>query len=276
MINFDTDRLIIFCYPTYAGGKFLINSLGLSDDCVFQDSVLANTLTNSDQKFEYLMHQLELQKTTPRWGDLGLGCQQLFGFTSVDFSTMYIEILTAKMYPIIHTLSNGNRYFFIVAHDTLSLKSLLKYWPNAKVVFYQNYREFVNIRHPSDLSTKLVDYWNKIRDDNWPADPPKSDLEVKHLPAYIQVELEQNYNNEIYRFFNTANLFDRAFVRDVVEISATLSPDRWRTWDCAYYSSYDIFVKKLEQYYKWLGLTEVDSDKIKQYYTTWIELATKK
>jgi hypothetical protein len=37
MRNVNTDSVVIVYYPTNAGGKFLINSLGLSNGCYFQD-----------------------------------------------------------------------------------------------------------------------------------------------------------------------------------------------------------------------------------------------
>ena len=89
MINFDTRNLIIVCYPGGAGGKFLINSLGLSDDCVFQDADLASRQLQQDftpaDKFSYLTNKIN--KVTGEWHDLDLGCVQLFGVTNFRLSS---------------------------------------------------------------------------------------------------------------------------------------------------------------------------------------------
>ena len=45
-IDFNTNNIVIVFYPRFAGGKFLINCLGLSDDAVFQNAKLAENQLN--------------------------------------------------------------------------------------------------------------------------------------------------------------------------------------------------------------------------------------
>ena len=94
-INFNTDNLIICCYPSGAGGKFLINCLGLSDDAVFQSHILAEKQLNLNfsqfNKMEYL--DTELKKITSNWNDLNLGCEQLFGIPNHSYFAMSSKLI---------------------------------------------------------------------------------------------------------------------------------------------------------------------------------------
>ena len=47
--NYNTDKLVIVAYPIGAGGKFLINCLGISEDACLQDWELYN-LTSIEKK----------------------------------------------------------------------------------------------------------------------------------------------------------------------------------------------------------------------------------
>jgi len=53
--NFNTSNLVVFQFPRYAGGKFVINCLGLSDNMVLQSRSLAQrqvdgTISLEDKK----------------------------------------------------------------------------------------------------------------------------------------------------------------------------------------------------------------------------------
>lgn len=70
-MNFNTDKLIRVVYPSNAGGKFLINSLGLSKNCVFQHNIFAKTqLAFPDKdfvkiKFNYILRKIKESKNKP-------------------------------------------------------------------------------------------------------------------------------------------------------------------------------------------------------------------
>ena len=120
---------IIVCYPGGAGGKFLINSIGLSNSAVFQDVDLANqqlagNLTSQD-KFNYLVN--ELDKVTTHWNDLNLGCGYITGINP----QLFIE---------------KNLYLFLVAHNSQIMGQRLGQWPNAKIIVFKNSTEFILTR----------------------------------------------------------------------------------------------------------------------------------
>ena len=144
MINFYTDRMVIVCYPGGAGGKFLINSLGLSTGAVFQRIGFAvsqiNNGINTKYKSKYLHYQLDA--VTDHWNDLNLGCGQLFGANNVD----YLTGQELQFDPRIEDVINSGKYIFLVAHDISFLKAYLKIWKNPKIIMFKNTRNFIESR----------------------------------------------------------------------------------------------------------------------------------
>ena len=180
MINFDTDRLVIVAYPWGAGGKFLINCLGLSDNAVFQDFGYASQQLdgkyNRLDKINYIQKKLSEAKNND-WVDLDLGCCHLTAVLNEDYLSMSTDDLRKHpgFHPVISNLSQRNsEYFFMVAHSQDYLDAYLKVWPNAKIIILknceviQNFREaaseYKSIEHPNCLF-----YW----DCDWFFDPEK-------------------------------------------------------------------------------------------------------
>ena len=75
MYNYNTDKLVIVAYPTGAGGKFLINCLGVSKHACLQNWELYD-LTSTEKKQLILDRLQSTLKGT--WNDLDLGCFKMF------------------------------------------------------------------------------------------------------------------------------------------------------------------------------------------------------
>jgi hypothetical protein len=131
---------VIACYPPFAGGKFLINCLGLSDNCVLQDRRLAQK--QLDGKFEladkicYIQSKMDVAKQNLKWTDLDLGCGQLFGTTHE----------TGNFNILIDRVVDKNWYFCHEVHCLQQLKQRLKIWPNSKIIIFKNYKKFIEDR----------------------------------------------------------------------------------------------------------------------------------
>ena len=148
-IDFDTTNMVIVAYPPAAGGKFLINCLGLSDGAIFQDSRLAERQLRGEfkqvDKMNHLITRLNETKINGKWYDLGMGCVELLGICAplyVDYDSIhsvYYSEITSK-------LSNGDKLFFMVAHVEYQLEACLKVWKNAKVIIFKNTEAFVKQR----------------------------------------------------------------------------------------------------------------------------------
>ena len=167
MIDFNTKNLIIAYYPQGAGGKFLINCLGLSDKAVLQHADYIHF--NQTEKIEFLTTRI--QDTANHWADLGLGCSELFGIgNDVYYKYPPSIIKNMKFNSAIETLSNNNLKFFIVAHWPSQCKKYLSTWPNATIIHFKYSDEFINFRTPnSEIKVHVepeVDFPNEIIWDN--------------------------------------------------------------------------------------------------------------
>jgi hypothetical protein len=151
MMNFDTNNLIIACYPGQAGGRFLINSLGLSDDAVFQDQHLAQQQLelsfNQQDKFNLLETRINEVATQHKWRDLGLSCSRFFGINTRDWHLS--PELIRDYGPFTESscqISNSDKKFFIAAHWPDVINRYLSIWPNARVIMFENFTSFINFR----------------------------------------------------------------------------------------------------------------------------------
>ena len=269
MINKDCSNIIIVCYPAWTGGKFLINSLGLSEGGVLQQHLYLDY--NYEQKIQYIKNLLTETQTTKIWKDLNLGCEQLFSIDRNSYKFQYHDIILQKLGPAVHKFTNDSKYFFLVAHDTLELKSQLKFWKNAKVIFFSNYKSFLDKRRTTKpVAKNLVYYWNTIKGPGWPDQPPTTIAELKLLPKFIQDELANEFENWILTYINYPELFDKNYSQHSKQIINQLGPDRSYVWNCDYsYENVSNFLQEIQKIYNWLDLKIVNLEDLEWYYQEW-------
>lgn len=255
MINYFTDNLLHAYYPPGAGGKFLLNCVGLSDRAVLQDrSLVKEQLKNNfsqEQKFNWLLKKLEHSKKTKRWNDLGLTCDLLFG----DFVRYSTEIAT---------LSNSQLIFTKATHDFDIFCRWNKTWPNAKILRLDNYYNFISTYRPHYLLNynhpdSLLITWNAIRSSAWPVQPPTTLEEYNQLGPDICQEDQQMHNNAIMQ--QVVLHEQRTFLQNMNCIA----------WDCDWFFDCDICVNQVEVLYQILHLPDFDREKIKTYFLSWID-----
>lgn len=130
--------MVVVAYPPWAGGKLLINALGLSTSGCLQHSVLAKLqLDNNlppEKKLKFLLEKLSASQYY--WDDLGLGCIQLFGH-QLDNNTIVADLIAKDI------------KFFKVAHNLKNLISILNTWQKAPVICFKNSSNIVDYRRNS-------------------------------------------------------------------------------------------------------------------------------
>jgi len=262
MIDFDTENLVIVCYPRNAGGKFLINSLGLSDDAVFQyDKFVVQQLNGEftpDDKFDYLVNAIS-QKTV--WNDLDLGCTQLFGINSHEYMFYPPEVIKqARFYPIISTLSKTNKKFFIIAHHTRLLDQFLMVWPNAQVIIFKNCQNFISHR----TKNPFIDNWNLIKGADWPTTPSNL-IEYNQLSDAIKFEVEQIFNLQIKEHFIWQSAILDYYEKNILQYN-----NRAIYVDNNMYFSQEETINQIRELYSVLGLSGFNKTNISKYYNMWI------
>ena len=152
MYNKNCKNLVLVSYPPFAGGKFIINTLGLSNGAFFQSiNLVKKQLSNQftrQEKLNYLLKKLnEAQCNT--WRDLDLGCCQLF-FDKFD----------PRVFPKeINTITNNNTgLLFLVCHNVKTFNRLKELWPSAKHIHIINTNRFINFRLNLNLDFDRKNY----------------------------------------------------------------------------------------------------------------------
>jgi hypothetical protein len=269
MINFDSDKLVIVCFPAGGGGKFLVNALGLSDRCLFQNADLAeqqfhDKFTPQD-KLNYLL--VRLDSVSEKWDDIDLHSPYLFGINAIEHVGQSRE--TVVYNPIIEKITHINQhYFFIVAHDLDWTRACLGIWPNAKTILFENYEEFILSRNLKiDNTAEMIDNWKQIRGIDWPVDAPMSLKELDALPEIVRKEAVESFHYD--NFFKTPPFVLERFAEFKQSSLEFKKTNNTISWDVRNYQSAENTVKQLDSLYTTLGLTDFNAQAIKQYYQMW-------
>ena len=275
-VQFATDRIIIVNYPGGAGGKFLMNSLALSQQAVLSHRNL--TSLSSEQKLDLLYTRYE-SMNTPSWRDLDLGCIQLFGNNRsiVNINAQVSESPRWQYSSIIPKLIEQNKYFFVVAHNSNQLAWLLQTWPNAKIIRFINYLDFIqkyrpgsepkttSYNHAWKIKQHIVTWWKTRRSESWPASAPPT-LDVYRLPEYQKIisEIEP-----IKQFI--VNLT----IQQQYDVTGDVTGHWTTAWDASCYLDLELYLQHLEILYTKLGLADFDANKAKSLYTVWVAALTR-
>jgi hypothetical protein len=276
MINFDSDKLVIVCFPAGAGGKFLINSLGLSNRCLFQNAKLAEQQIDGNftpiDKLKYLIDKLNSMKES--WNDLDLHSPYLFDVNASDHVDKTRE--TINYNHIIEKITNLNQqYFFMVSHEMEWTIACLNIWPNARVILFENYEDFISDRNfkIDHLIDDMKVTWNQIRGSDWPIIAPMSIEEFQNIPQDIQNEASTLFHYD--KFFKHPSYILEKFVKfknESMEFKK-IYPNVF-VYDTDSYKSIDDTVKKINELYTKLELDDFNADSIREYYQNWIAKLT--
>ena len=255
MINFYTSNFTIVAYPPMAGGKFLINCLALSPDAVLQDRDYAQqdldgNLSSAD-KMQILRDRIS--KVKRKWNDLMMGCRQLSGAGTNQYREYSGDLSILTFNHVMELLSNSNKLFFIVAHDPVELRCILKIWPNARVIAFSNCLPFITDR-VGDVATE---YWEIIKGSHWPSKAPKTYDELMKCPQFVI--------DEVNRLFPTMyeKLVD-CIERHPHDLSKTVF------WDNDLYFSAEKTVDGVEKLYQIFNLSGFNREYILEYHELWI------
>jgi hypothetical protein len=195
MNRIDSDRNLIFHYPPGAGGKFLINSLGLSEYATFQSCELIQRQLSgqfsSTNKLAYLLDKINNARIFQYWDDLGLGCSQTFSVAP------YNTIMPPNAWQMsaLKTACDRKLMMFIAGHDTLWPDTICMAWPSAKLVDFTNFNKFLSLRKgysPCDNFSPCLAY-----DYSWESDwYLEKDVTLSHIKQlYEQMNLP-DFNEE--------------------------------------------------------------------------------
>ena len=243
--NFNTSNLIVFQFPRYAGGKFVINCLGLSDNMVLQKQSLAQkqideTLSLEDKK-KYIIEYLSWEDAADGWADLRLGDVELFvndekQNTEVAMYHLSLGKQDDDINDTVKFLSqqeDRHLLFPMINHSDTVYRGR---YPNAKVIQFKNNDDFVRTR------TSL------LRDNQMPRDE----------------EQWNNVANEI------SDEFKEKFGKNATFV---LQKEADFLWDTNWFNSVEDTLAGLQSLYRFLNLNDWNKVKefIEEYYCLWIK-----
>lgn len=238
MIDFDTDKLFIAYYQPGAGGKTVLNCLGLSENFCLQD---IHAPLDSFGKFNFLKERIDEYKLGTKWSDLGLGCDELYGLDFKHHTSISIFYHSSMYDPKLIELFMSGVYMPIVCHEYAELEKVQTLFPNSRVLAFTNQYQLVTAR-------KVEPLYQDIRGDEWPANLP---VRFSEFPANIQREISDDFP-----------FLKRFYDNDITEETDYI-------WNVEWFSDVDKTLTEIESLYNVLGLNDFNRERIEYYYNQW-------
>jgi hypothetical protein len=275
-INFQTPNLIMAVYPGGAGGKFLLNCIGVSKQGLLQDykltvAQLGNLLLSEDKKKLILER---LSDTKNKWVDLDLGCWNFFGVGHDEYFYNHIDNPDYFCFfpTVAQVTNNTDLKFSVVAHTMLTAEKMLELWSNATVLLLDNHHKFIKTYRPKYLyNNRLWQYWKNVRAENWPELPPRTKQEYNQFDYQIQHDLETIHSNEIEQYLKDEKTLIREIELNQLIQNKIVKNNKIINWDCNWYFDVDATVDGVREIYNRLELPDFDQEFTINYYKLWID-----
>lgn len=268
------ENFFIFCFPAGAGGNFLINCLSLSDDCVLRSSVLANAQLNNkfdiNDKVQWIKNQIDKSRQENKWEDLELGCSNLMGVWSPMYVREFPEILSNKFDPIVTRLIDKKIPLCLVTHNVYEIPFIIRYWPNSRLVFFNNTYSFQQNRFHKKSNPRLSALWDSLKGPSWPIFPPNNLREFERLPNFIKQEFIENFGLEILRWLDYSEESDNLYHQEISKMPSMFPNNDYIFWDVEKnYKNFDCFIEAFVPFAQWAGIECPEHDVLKWYFDSW-------
>lgn len=246
MVDYNSNaKIVIAHYPRYAGGKVLLNCLGLSKRFALQNY---HAPIVAEDKFNYLKKKIDEYDANTTWKDLELGCQSLFG----DDFEQWLNGEFKNLNPQAHDVLSKDYYLPIISNTENSLSNLKKIFPNNVVISFFNCEKLVLSRKGGEsINDSYIRIRNKLRRKNWPERCPTS---LQDFSIDLLNEM-QYYFPELYK-----------------KISL-LSNDSFTTgdikWNVEWFNDIDKTVNEIKNIYNTLGLDDFNFERVKYFFSQW-------
>jgi hypothetical protein len=285
------DHVYIICFPTGTGGHFLANCLGLAEDFVFLNAGLAKQQIAGkfglEQKIQYLHDKLSESARTKLWRDLDLRNGDFFGINTTEALRTFPEILSLRFDAVVNETIDANKKFCWTTHNILDVPMLKEQlWPRAKVIFFQDYQNFLSTRvghnksgrggHPPSVDhasrSELDAYWEIVRGETWPQEPPSNMEQFRQLPVHIQEELQETFRFEIGKLLCCDDEFDKAWQDRVSILSDRYQADSFIWHVDENYSQEEKLLSALSLICEKFALPSLPALPITGYFRSWRQI----
>jgi len=263
--------VVIVNFPRFAGGKFLINCLALSQHVCIPHAKFIDHLLDNPQDKQYRL-QAVLTSLPPGQSDMKnwisqweFGEVQLFGSKFIE--ALKNQTLSQDQIPkLIARLFESQLTIPLTCHcDTNTIKQTISYWPNSQVVNLINHEKFSAIARQLKSNTQLhtdvagnycEEKYNFLSGPNWPL---WQQFESVGFNVYKLNGIDPLIQQEINTYY------------------------QWQQIDCDCYQfdidntifEKDLFIEAVAQLYCDLGFNDFDPDLVAVYWQRYIDLHCK-
>lgn len=283
-MNFESDLPIIVVFPPYAGGKFVMNCLNLSqhvapshrglisqllpqlDNYKLRLSAVMSTLPRPDDMLEW--QNFEFQDE-----DLFKGSQNYNPTSDLMWSgRMARDWINGTSDPgtdeFLTSIMSKNLHWFMTVHDqtTKVIANVCQPWPRARIVLLINHEKFwqvaVDNKTNNQLDRVLVagnfcqKKYNQLRGEDWPSWQlvEQHNYNIPNLCKTLQ--LSNSICEEMMQYYDWHVISNPVYTYNVDE---------------SYFDTSQV-IEHMADLYKWIGLDDFQPDLIKTYHTAYIKL----
>jgi len=284
-VNFDTEQLVLVCYPGYAGGNFIINCLALSEDSNYYQ--IDDTIVKDKQLlFQKFINSINSQSLIGEWQDFvikkdstdkDISSNSPYGILA-PISDIGIDYMSPKIFPkflfrsSLCKLTNDTEHKFFVTgiHHPLQVDKIIRLYKNAKIVVFENYRNFLEFRQRDQMHTLFLQpHWNNIKGNSWPESAPFDLKSFQSYPALICDEVSTMFPNFL-KELTIISSWRKDYYHDYDKsIKKYKNNDNIIFWDVEAQMNQDQLLSQIEQLYKTLGLKDFNKEPVSRLYTAW-------
>lgn len=263
------DKIIFLYYPEFSGGRFLLSSLGLSDEFVFQNSDLAKRQCENNfslcDKLTYIDDSLTQAKEQNKWNDFNMSCNSLWGVSDSFWHINFSSFFSRTIFPEVNQSMKKGYWLPKVWHSLFGLMSSLELFPNSKIINFYNYDGWIQNRiKKSNITTnRKIPEWNNSFSNR------KTNLitEYENIGINIVEEIEKEYSEMAKLFYSKkswSSYYDTVIVNKFNQNIIN--------WDVEWYNYSDKFLLELKSLYEKLGLTiNWTNEQILDYRKKWLD-----
>jgi hypothetical protein len=276
-IDLQTNKIIVVNFPSFSGGKFIMNCLSLSKHSVPQNKKIAEYLLNNPEDYSYRLNAVI--STLPPFEDMK-NWRQKWEFTDSEFYNSGNAInlfndwkqnksVNDNTRIMLSKLISKNISFFLTSHGGINnVKKIIDLWPNCKIITLINSKKFWNIaihlKQENAGTVNFVDYvgndcqdkYQLLKGDQWPDWNlfEQCHYDIDKVAEYVTIK--QEIKQEIKQFYQWHQIKNKKFCLDV---------------DNSFFSK-ETFLKTINDLYNWLGFDDFNSTLVENYYQRYMLL----
>ena len=149
-------------FPSFAGGKFIVNCLSLSKHSLVMNGQSVDYLISNPTDYEYRLNEvlstLPLPENILDWlVTCEFGDDVMYG---LDYWKKCSVGLIVEPTDRVLQIANSNMLFFMTVHDIESILGIMNNWKDAFVISLINHVKFQTLSHSLKAVDRIIDNGN--------------------------------------------------------------------------------------------------------------------